>query len=917
MKLTGRQALFSLSLIWTLVCWVGTDWYATHKTEQLLQTDTEALESDSLALYQAFDERLNYLAALPVLVGKDSAIVQAATRYTQAPADGKQAERYKETLNGQPDLAALNTELRSLATQLKVDVVFVLNRAGYCIAASNSETPESFVGTNYTDRLYVKGAIRGEPTHQYVVGRKTNIPGLIYSAPIMGKDGVLGVMAVKANIADFQPILSPYQAFLTDGNDVIVLSSEPKYLNHMLEGARFNQLSDEARLQQYKRTDFPVLPITHWDPESRLPTLRLPNHQSPILGSVRAIPGDNILLHIFQDASGIQTIQHERIIFFITSALAGFALFSLIYQLAVYLSALKRGKTEAEAESERLNESLSEREQQLETILDHLPVMVVARDPQTQAVISSNRATQTILERDAPLPVGKRYAESLNPQLATELTKQDQAVERNESASPQEVQLGDKILLSQTVAAKDTRGQPHLLIDLVEDITQKRQDEAEIRRLAFIDTLTGINNRTSFQQHLESVVTQAVARHHFGALILIDLDAFKQINDRLGHGVGDELLKEMAQRIQSEASDRIFIARLASDEFVVVIDAQSASASEATHIASRLANTLLVKITRAYHLAHQTLHVTASLGATLFGSGLADTADLVLAQADAAMYEAKRRQRGTIHFFNEDTQKYLNEQADLTNRLRGALKEDLFQQVFQPQVDHTGHVIGVEALLRWHDATLGQVPPSRFIPLAESLHLIVDIDRWVLAQACRLAGAWRNHPILSDVVISVNVSAEFFSQNDFVDQVIHCLGGSHALPGQMMIEITEGTIVEDTENNILKIKTLQDAGLEVAIDDFGTGNSSLAYINRFVVDQIKIDQRFVRDLTENERSKAIAAFIIQLAKTLGYRTLAEGVETEGQKACLDTLGCDFYQGFLYSTPLPLADCEQYILQKNR
>jgi EAL domain-containing protein (putative c-di-GMP-specific phosphodiesterase class I) len=357
-----------------------------------------------------------------------------------------------------------------------------------------------------------------------------------------------------------------------------------------------------------------------------------------------------------------------------------------------------------------------------------------------------------------------------------------------------------------------------------------------------------------------------------------------------------------------------FLARLASDEFVIVIDSRCTTREEASQLATRAAHSLFRKITQPYLVGHHTLHVTASLGVAFFGPGLADSSDLLLMQTDAAMYEAKRRQRGTIQFFDESTQKYLNDQADMANRLRGALAANHFMQLYQPQVDQQGRVVGVEALLRWHDPQLGDISPSAFIPLAESLHLIVDIDRWVLSQACRTAGSWRQDPILGNIKLSVNVSAEYFSLDEFIDEVTGYLDQSGAKPAQLMIELTEGSLVEDTEANILKIRALQEAGLRVAIDDFGTGNSSLAYLRRFEVDQIKIDQRFTRDMIENERSLAITTFIIQLAHELGIPTLAEGVENDTQRQQLITLGCDLFQGFMFSRPLPLAECESTIRQ---
>lgn len=916
MNISRNQLFISLALSWGVASWIGAGWYADQQGDELLSSANQSLENNSLALFQSFEERLNFLSSAPGLIGQLPGVTQAVNRYSRKPASTKDPIERKAYWSKQAELKKLNNQLDDTAQELGLDVVFVLNAEGYCIASSNSNTPGSIVGTLLNDRHYFQGAISGEKSHQYAVGRQTNVPGIFYSAPIYDGKERIGVMVVKQDISTFQGLLAPYQAFLTDNHDVIVLSSNDSFLQHILDQARFNQLKDEDQLFQYKRTHFPVLQVTHWENKPRGHLLRLDGVKDPVLITERTIAGGDLTMHVYQDVHGILTIDQQKRGIALLSALTGCSLISLLYQLTRYLTRLRQSKSHAEAETERLSETLSVREKQLETILDHLPLMVVARDPETLKVISSNEAAQKVLGLPAPIPAGQTYRESLDHNLANFLGAQDQNHTPGYTHTSRELSLANKVLMVQSLAAKDKDGHPCLLIDLVEDITQIRRDEEEIRKLAFIDTATGLNNRTSLKLHLEKTLQPCKSRGTYGAMILIDLDAFKQVNDHLGHNVGDQLLKELAQRLETESTPQIFIARLASDEFVVVIDSQSLSNEDAAQCATRIASSILRKLTQPYLLANHTLHITASLGIALFGPGLAETPDLLLIQTDAAMYEAKRRQRGTIHFFDENTQKYLNDQAKTSNRLRGALQENDFEQYFQPQVDNTGRVIGVETLLRWDDAKLGRISPSVFIPLAESLHLIVDIDRWVLKQACRTAGRWRPDPILGKVIISVNVSAEFFSQDDFINEVTGLLGQFDTAPEQIMIELTEGAVVEDTEANILKISSLHDAGLKIAIDDFGTGNSSLAYLRQFHVDQIKIDQRFVCDMISDQRSQAITAFIIELAQKLGYETLAEGVEVETQKDLLASLGCRLFQGYLFSKPLPIDACEDYIRKHN-
>lgn len=912
-----RLSIALLAILWALTSWMSAAWYADRKTEELIAHESEMLESDSLALFQAFEERFNYLSTIPSLIGRMPGVTIAVNRYSREPNIRNAGTSLRSYWSEETYLNNLNTELRQLTKELQIDVAFILNSEGYCIASSNSNTPESFVGTRYNDRHYFRIAIQGESAHQYAVGRKTNIPGLFYSAPIRSNDRTLGVLVIKSDISNFQNLLAPYNAFLTDNHDVIVLASVPSFLQHMLPKARFENLLPEEKLQQYKRTEFPILESSRWNGAQNAPLLRLNGLLDPILMSERQIPGGDLVMHVFQSAPEVRTITHEKIAFAVIATLAGFSIFSVAIQLTLYLRKLRHSKTLAEAESERLHDTLSEREQQLDTIINHLPLMVTARDPETFAVLSSNDAAKSILGLPQPLSAGESYGAAVSENLSQFLTACDQQTLHGSNAdTTRELQIGNRVLKAQTLSALDRDGQPKMLIDLVEDISQQRRDEAEIRRLAFVDTLTGLNNRTSFKHYLEKTVSESVTDRVYGAMILVDLDAFKQMNDRFGHSLGDQLLKELAHRLNADTAAETFLARLASDEFVVVINTRSHNREDASHHATLIANALFRRITQPYLIDQHTLHMTASLGVALFGPGLAESADVLLIQADAAMYEAKRRQRGTIQFFDENTQKYLNDQADMSNRLRGALAENDFKQYYQPQVDHEGRVVGVEALLRWHDPKLGDISPASFIPLAESLHLIVDIDRWVLKQACRVAGTWKKDPVMEQIVISINVSGEFFSQDDFLVEVLSYLKQFDAHPAQVMIEITEGTVVDDTEANIQKIKAIHDAGLGIAIDDFGTGNSSLAYLRRFDVDQIKIDQRFVHDMIDDERSLAITSIIIQLAHELGYETLAEGVENEAQRLKLITMGCTLLQGFLFSKALPLVECENYIRRAN-
>lgn len=799
LRLNSRHLFLALVAFWSVASWMAATWYTNKKVDTLLSSSQNNLAGDSLAAFQAFEERLNLLATVPMLSGELPAVTQAAARYAHDPAQLKDlADRQTYWIN-RPDLRALNKQLAELAEELNLDLAFVLNADGYSIASSNSDTAASTVGTRYLDRRYFSDAIVGSNAYQYAVGRTTNIPGLFYSAPIRANGAIVGVFVIKSDISRLQTLLAPYNAFLADSNGVVVLSSNPALLQRRLENPDFSELSEEQRLQQYKRIDFPILQVTPWNGDPEMPLLRLDDLPYPVLTTDRGMPIGNLTLHSYQSVPELLTVQFEQIALAIMLALAGLAAFTLSYQLLHYLRRLRLSKAEAEEESEQLQITLTDRER-------------------------------------------------------------------------------------------------------------------EIRRLAFVDALTNLPNRNALRQHLNRAIREASHRGHFGAMYLVNLDGLKLINDRLGHEAGDQLLVALAERLCVEMDSDCYVARLGGDEFVVIHETGAISTSEAEQDIQAFGSQLLNRITAPYVINDHTIHLTASVGVTLFGPGLVNTPDALYKEVDAAMFEAKHSQRGGIHFFDEQVREALATRAELTNRLLNALRNSQFDQLYQPQMDVHGHVAGVEALIRWHDTELGSISPATFVPLAESLHIIADIDRWVLDRACRTARSWRDDPVLRKVPISVNVSGEYFSMAGFIDEVMTALATHAVEPQQLMIELTEGTLIMESERTRQNIIELHRQGILVAIDDFGTGNSSLSYMQRFSVDQLKIDQSFVRDMLIDERSLAVVEFIIQLANSLKYHTLAEGVETPAQHEKLLALGCNLFQGYLFSKALPKAECESFIRQ---
>ncbi len=438
------------------------------------------------------------------------------------------------------------------------------------------------------------------------------------------------------------------------------------------------------------------------------------------------------------------------------------------------------------------------------------------------------------------------------------------------------------------------------------DITLNLEAEDKIHRLAYYDPLTALPNRRLLQDRvLQALVVTGRSGAH-GALFFLDLDNFKQINDTRGHGAGDQLLMEAARRIQHCLRACDTVARLGGDEFVVMVTDLSADESEAAAQASAVGEKIRSSLAVDYDLDGQTFHCTGSLGVVLFNS-TKETPESLLKHADLAMYKAKSAGRNAMRFFDPAMQTALEERSHWERDLRGALAEEQLQLYYQAQVGERFGITGAEVLLRWAHPQRGLVMPDAFIGLAEETGLIVPIGLWVLETACRQLQVWSTSIKTRMLELAVNVSARQFRQPDFAAQVQGILARTGADPRRLKLELTESLLVEDVGDIITRMEAMRALGVTFSIDDFGTGFSSLVYLKRLPLSQLKVDRLFVRDLTRDSNDAVIAHTIITMGRTLGLSVIAEGVETEQQLAILHDLGCFAYQGFLFARPQPLAD----------
>ncbi len=462
---------------------------------------------------------------------------------------------------------------------------------------------------------------------------------------------------------------------------------------------------------------------------------------------------------------------------------------------------------------------------------------------------------------------------------------------------------------------RDPTGKPIRMVGGMTDVSDRKKAEAEIEYLAFYDSLTKLPNRTLFQDRLQHAVATGSRTGRHGGLMFLDLDNFKVLNDTLGHDIGDRLLIQVAQRLDDCVREADTVARLGGDEFVILLENLSPDPDEAAVQIELVGEKILDTFHQPFVLDEHEHFSTPSIGIALFGDNKKDM-DELLKQADIAMYQAKHSGGNVMRFFDPAMQERVNARVELESELRSALRNSEFVLHYQPQVDVNGRITAAEALVRWQHPQRGRVSPGEFIPLCEETGLIIPLGDWILKTACRQLVAWRARPETARLDLTVNVSANQFSHPEFVDRVKTVLRQTGADPGRLKLELTESVLVANMENTISRMTALRSQGVGFLLDDFGTGYSSLYYLKHLPLDQLKIDQSFVRDILTDSNDAAIARTIIALAQALGLTVVAEGVETEDQRRFLDGLGCHTYQGYLFSRPVPVEEFENLLVQFN-
>jgi len=562
--------------------------------------------------------------------------------------------------------------------------------------------------------------------------------------------------------------------------------------------------------------------------------------------------------------------------------------------------AIKLMIEELEQTHKRSEQDLSHAREFLDSIIENIPIAVFAKDARDSRYILLNRAGEDYYGMPREEMLGKTPEQLFPDDIARVVNEQDRGVV--DTGTPMfleghllEVGVNghDRVVNSRKLLVRDGNGEPQYLVGVIEDVTERITSEARISHLAHHDALTDLPNRSAFNQTLNGRLEHAQEASASFAVLSLDLDRFKDVNDVFGHPVGDMMMRAAAERLVAEA-DGAFVARIGGDEFMILMP-DDIRREDVLSLAERLVEAIGTELEVDDYLSH----VGLSVGIAIYPDDGVDAATL-LANADSALYRAKREGRGRVCFFETEMDRELRDRRLLQHDLRQAVEQNQLLVYFQPQARMEGEIIGFEALVRWNHPTRGIVPPDQFIPLAEENGLIIEIGEWVLREACREAASWPR-----PLQVAVNLSPVQFQAGDLERSIHQILLETGLAPTRLEVEITEGVLIGDFTRALSLLRRLKALGIRIAMDDFGTGYSSLSYLQSFPFDKIKIDRSFILNLEATPQSAEIVRAVLSLAHALHIPVVAEGVETEVQRAFLQSEACEEMQGYLIGRPEPI------------
>jgi len=882
------------------IAWLCADSYYKKLTNDLYQNEKERISQSSNVLVGNLLDRVELLKGATKLLARDDKIIRQLQRFgVHSKSSGLEFEYHKKMWGQDKALIELSRYLGFAASNYGADAIDILNAAGDCIASSNIDPVVSPIGNNYSGREYYPQSQLGKPYLQYAMGRTTHVAGIYFSFPIMQSNQLLGIVVVKRNLIKVAGLIDHVSSFISDRNGVVILASDKQLEFHTLPDNSISKIKTKDILAQYGRSILSPLKWTSWD---KFDSVFLINDEpAPQLIKSYTLPDESITIHLTRPLTELNHIGLERILIFFILTFSGFMFIFAASAMMIYWTESRRARSEKNIAAK----AFESKEGML--ITDN-----------NKIILRVNNAFSTITGYSSDEIVGKnpkvlssgRHDDSYYAEMWQRIN--DKGIWEGEIWNRRK--NGDIYPEYLTISSvKDDNGNITNYVASFSDISLNKHQESELIRMAHYDSLTNLPNRYLLSIRIHEAMSAGTNNGKYGALISLDLDNFKRLNEIHGHSNGDKLLNQVARRLLACVRETDTVARSSGNSFMVVIKQLSSNMEESIVEAQRIAKVIHEDLSRSYPFENTDYHITTSIGIVLFRGHL-NTQEEILSHVDAAMFQAKELGRNTICFYDSSLQDELEKRTQLELALRAAITNNELELYYQIQVDQFDHPVGAEVLSRWTHSELGVISPSQFIPIAEETGLILPLGLWVLETACKRLAAWKNNQLTNKLILSVNISAKQFKQLNFIAQVQELITSFSIDPSLLKFELTESMLLDNFEETIIKMKALKGMGIGFALDDFGTGYSSLQYLKRLPLDQLKIDQSFVRDIAIDSSDKAIVSTILAMARSLNLDVIAEGVETEEQRHFLQNSGCDHYQGYLFGKPVSIDKFEETLLQ---